>query len=101
MTKKQNDLVITQAQRVYAKFGGAAALLRALDAIGKPRHRWTVESWGRPKEAYGTGGIIPSHNWPDLLRAAKHAGVALTEKDMDPRPAVYEVGDDGRKRRKT
>lgn len=89
MNEEHKPIQITQAQRVYEKFGSAAALRRALADIGKPRNRWTVESWSRARDKAGTGGVIPSHNWPDILKAAQHAGVKLTEKDMDPRPSAW------------
>ena len=88
MNKETPTPTLTQAARIYAKFGSAAALTRALAAIGKPRHRLTVEAWGRPKSKNGTGGTIPAGNIPDIERAAEHVGVKLTKSDWDPRPTV-------------
>lgn len=80
-------MATSQAERIFAKFGGSNALVRALKKIGKPRHRCTVESWARAKDDLGTGGTIPTHNWPDIVRAGRLVDVRITEKDMDPRPA--------------
>lgn len=101
MDQNTKTLTVTQAQRVFEKFGSAAALHRALKAIGKHRNIWTIESWGRPKDKAGTGGVIPSHNWPFILKAAHHAGVTLTETDMDPRPsAVLDIAKEGKRVRR-
>jgi hypothetical protein len=76
----------SQAQRIFDKFGSAKALERALRKIGKERHILSIQSWTRVKDDRGTGGVIPTHNWPDILKAARVAGVKITDADMDPRP---------------
>jgi hypothetical protein len=82
--------VKTQAERVITKFGGVARLLALFEAMGCPRTKKTVYNWLWPKsKKSGTGGIIPAHNWPDILNAARLEGVILTPEDMDPRPKEY------------
>jgi len=97
MENEQATEEISQAQRVFKRFGGPAALCRALREISKPRHKWTVQSWARSHEKGGTGGIIPAHNWPDIMKAARHKGVSLTQKDCDPRPTTIKIGVDGKR----
>lgn len=74
----------TQAGRVIARFGSAPALCRALENIGKPRDLTVVYRWDKPKNKGGTGGLIPAHNIPDILKAARHEGILLTDKDLSP-----------------
>lgn len=81
--------MITQAERVIAKFGTAYDLAKALAAVGVKRshvaiYRWT---WPPPK---GTGGLIPSGLTFSILAAARKAGVALTEAELSPFPSPRE-----------
>lgn len=74
----------TQAERVINKFGGAKRLLAALKAVGFPKNPATVYRWLYPREKGGTGGIIPTKAWPDILTAARIEGIFLTAEDVGP-----------------
>jgi hypothetical protein len=74
----------TQAHRLFEKFGGAMRLVAALKACGCPRARWTVFKWAYPLSKGGTGGLIPSRAWPDILYAARCEGVVLDKDVFDP-----------------
>jgi hypothetical protein len=76
----------SQAERVIAKFGGARDLARAFQAINKPKDPSTIFKWTYPKSKGGTGGLIPTRVWPDVMAAARYSGVFITIEDLDPRP---------------
>lgn len=76
----------TQAERIIKKFGGARRLAEALKAIERPYHHTTIYKWTYPKEVKGTGGIIPTAALPDVVMAARAAGILLSSEDLDPRP---------------
>jgi hypothetical protein len=71
----------TQAQRIVARFGGAPALCSALAAVGTPRHVSVIYRW----LAGATRGVVPTSAVPDIMRAADHVGVLLTDADWSPR----------------
>jgi len=48
-------------------------------------HRTRVSNWKRPREAGGTGGLIPFKHVPALLGAARQMGVDLSADDFLPR----------------
>ena len=77
--------MISQAQRIFAKFGGVSKLVNALADVGAKRDRTTVYRWNHAKAKGGTGGLIPTEAWPDVTAAARWAGVILTAEDCDPR----------------
>lgn len=79
------DRFESQAERVVKKFGGVAPLLAAFAAIGKPRTRASVYKWTWDPKRGGTGGLIPTRVWPDLLMAARIAGIFITAEDFDAR----------------
>lgn len=79
--------VLNQAERVVQKFGGARQLARILKRVGRPKHPASIFRWTYPREKGGTGGIIPTAAWPDLIHAARIEGVVLTAEDMDVREA--------------
>lgn len=80
----------SQAERVYAKFGGPARMaiaLRELAARGLVAKKYapsTVYRWGYSKAAGGTGGVIPSSAWADIMVLAKRRGVLITTDDLFP-----------------
>lgn len=76
---------LTQAERVLKKFGGARRLSAILLVVGKPRDPSCIYRWTYPKEKGGTGGLIPTSVWPDLILAAKYDGVLLESELTDPR----------------
>lgn len=47
-------------------------------------HRTRVSNWARPKEAGGSGGLIPFKHVPALLRAAAEMNVSLDAADFLP-----------------
>lgn len=93
---------LTQAERIFRKFGGARGLMRALKGIG---HEWNPSSiyrWNYPREKGGSGGLIPTAAWPALLQAARVEGVHLASEEFDPRETyrfrrkiVATIGADG------
>lgn len=81
-------LTLTQADRVFAKFGGAAKLHKALHAVGKPRTLTSLYYWNYGPEKGGSAGVIPAHAMNDVLLAARFDGVVLTPEELDPRPVT-------------
>lgn len=80
----ENTTNTTQAERLFSVFGGACELLRCLKDVGQPRHRSTIYKWNAPKSVGGTGGVVPTSVWPDIIQAARYAGVFL-------RPELFDV----------
>jgi hypothetical protein len=77
--------LIGQAARIIRKFGNAAKLARALDALGDPakrRDQSAINRWTYPKAKGGTGGVIPSSALPDVLAAARVQGILVTAADL-------------------
>lgn len=75
----------TQAERVFAKFGGARGLMRALHAVGRPYNPVSLYRWNYSKARRGSEGLIPTASMADVLAAARHEGVFLSADDLDPR----------------
>jgi hypothetical protein len=82
----------TQVDRLFAKFGGVPALVKALAQVGCPMEKTTLYRWNYAAERNGRGGFVPAHAWPAILRAARLEGVLITAEDMNPqmflRPAI-------------
>ncbi len=76
----------TQAERVIRKFGGVRRLASVLKAIGKPKNPASIYRWTYPQYLGGTGGLIPTAAWPDILAAARADGIVISSEEMDPRP---------------
>ena len=78
---------LSQAARVFAKFGGVRCLMRALHKIDpdRPRDTSAVYRWNYSKLRGGTGGLIPLGAMSDVMDAARHEGILLTADDLDPR----------------
>lgn len=77
---------LTQAERVINRFGGIPALVKALHNAGFTKQRAAIYKWTYAKgQSGGTGGIIPTQNIPEILKAAELEGVILTANDLDPR----------------
>ena len=85
------EILATQAFRLLEKFGGARGLVRALARVGEYKNPSSVYRWLYPKEAGGTGGLVPSKMWPAIMRASRIEGVLLTPEDMDPRAVHRET----------
>lgn len=72
-----------QARRIIAKFGGEAALARALGISRITPYRW---EYARP---YGTDGLIPNAMVARVQAAAKAEGIELTPADWEPTLISY------------
>jgi len=65
---------------------------RIIDMLGGPTkvasicgvHRTRVSNWKRPREAGGTGGVIPHWHVQKLLDAARNSDVPLAAEDFAP-----------------
>lgn len=79
-----NDKLPTMAEKVFARFGGVPNLARALKAVNRPRDITAIYRWNSSRKAGGCGGLIPSSAITDVLAAAKHEGIILTDKDLSP-----------------
>lgn len=79
-----NDpLLSQQAKNIITKFGGVRALHYALTSVGFEINKATIHKWQYSKTAGGTGGLIPTINWPYILKAARNYGVLITTDDLD------------------
>lgn len=75
-----------------ATFLGMEPAASIIKALGGPNavalitgvHRTRVSNWMRPKDAGGTGGVIPFRHVPKLLDAAKEIGVSLSADSFLP-----------------
>lgn len=70
----------------------AASIIKRLGGPGEVSriagvHRTRVSNWKRPKDAGGTGGVIPFCHAPALIAAAKEKGIDLSADDFLPTPA--------------
>lgn len=76
----------TQADRVFARFGGVPSLKAALDRVGPQASRTmsALYRWNLPKSRGGSNGVVPSAAWPDIMKAARLEGVLLTPEDCFP-----------------
>lgn len=86
--EKTEPRELTQAERIVKKFGGARRLSSILLLVGKPRDPANIYRWTYSKERGGTGGLIPTSAWPDIIRAAKYDGILIDAELTDPRSFV-------------
>lgn len=81
-------LLKPQAQFIIDKFGGARELARVLKEFSdNPEHHFapsTIYRWMYPKDVGGQGGEIPARHIKLIIRAARFAGILLTDKDIYP-----------------
>lgn len=78
---------VTQAERIFAKFGGASKLCKALAQLAdKSAHRCVsaVYRWNMPKANGGSNGLIPTSALADVLAAARLQGIVITPEDLFP-----------------
>lgn len=68
------------ANTIIAKLGGPTKVSQITGV-----HRTRVSNWKRPREAGGTGGMIPMPHIPVLLRAAQASGIKMSADDFLPR----------------
>lgn len=71
--------VLTQAERIIAKFGGPYKLAEQLGVRPSTVYRWTY-----PKSKGGSDGVIPTKSINKLLRLARVHGIFLTGDDLYP-----------------
>lgn len=74
----------TQADRIFARFGGPVGLIQALARAGHARAPSSVYRWNMPRAKRGTDGMIPTRALGDVMIAARLEGVVLTENDLYP-----------------
>lgn len=79
---------MTQAERIFERFGGARRLASALKALaehtGDPtraRNVATIYKWTYPRSKGGTGGYVPSSAMDDVKAAARLSGLLLRPED--------------------
>lgn len=75
---------LSQAERVFKRFGSANDLTKALRRAGHSKHASSVYRWGYSKKEGGTDGRIPTAAWPAILAAARLEGIFLTAFEFDP-----------------
>lgn len=78
----------SQSERIIAKFNGPRRMSEAMTRHGRPRTVMTIYLWMYPrnKKGYrGTGGLIPTRAWPDILYVARMEGILITDDDTNPR----------------
>lgn len=75
---KHAGITHTQASQIIAKFGGEAALAKALGINRATPYRW---GYARP---YGTGGVIPVGMVEKIQVAARREGIVLLPEDWHP-----------------
>jgi hypothetical protein len=81
-----SDKKLTQAERIFSKFGGPTRLFNIMCLIGKRgRDKATIYRWNYSRARGGTDGLIPTSAWPDVLAAARFDGIIITPEDLDPR----------------
>jgi amino-acid N-acetyltransferase len=88
---KYKDVLMSEAERIIARFGGARALAAALKKIGKDRDPASIYRWTYPIEDGGTGGAVPSSARGDVNDAARLYGIILTAEDWLPFPTIKKV----------
>lgn len=65
------------AASIIKKLGGPSAVAEIARV-----HRTRVSNWQRPKDAGGTGGIIPQRHIVALMEAAEKCGINLEYSDF-------------------
>ena len=67
------------ASNIIKSLGGAVQVARIAGV-----HRTRVYTWMRPRDAGGTGGIIPIRHAGKIIEAARAKGIALSGDDFIP-----------------
>ena len=80
----------TQAQRVFDRFGGVSRLHKALQRLAAHNRRniSSLYRWNLPKSHGGTGGLVPSSAWPDVMAAAELEGIVIRPEDCQPSKVI-------------
>lgn len=71
--------MLNPAHKIITALGGPNAVA---ECVGL--HRTRVSKWQAPREAGGTGGLIPVRHIPALVRMANEKGVKLSASDFLP-----------------
>lgn len=71
----------TPAEKVYAAFGGAMDVVRALDLPTNEVYRWNY-----PKDRKGCDGRVPHQHQAAILKAAKRLKLKLKPEDLVDTP---------------
>jgi hypothetical protein len=74
-----------QADRLIRKFGGVPNLHQSLARAGFPIEISAIYKWRYPISKGGTGGFVPSWQWPAIFKAARLEGLFIQPEDMDVR----------------
>ncbi len=69
------------AELIIEKLGGPSKVSKEVGV-----HRTRVSNWKRPREAGGTGGVIPQKHIPVLISMARREGIELSAQDFFPLP---------------
>jgi hypothetical protein len=78
---------LTQAEKIFEKFGGVPALHAAMADAGFGRNIATLYRWNLPRSKRGSGGVIPTSAVQAVLAAAKLYGIAIQPEDLLPTQA--------------
>lgn len=78
---------LTQAEKIFEKFGGVPALHAAMADAGYKRNISTLYRWNMPRAQGGSGGIIPTSAVQAVLAAAKLHGIVIQPEDLLPTQA--------------
>jgi hypothetical protein len=88
---KYEDVLMSEAERIIARFGGARKLAKALSKVGKPRDPTSIYRWTYSRKDNGTDGVIPTSARADIVKAARLYGIVLTAEDWLPFPVMQKV----------
>lgn len=71
--------MLDPAHKIITALGGPSLVA---DHVGL--HRTRVSKWQAPREAGGTGGLIPVKHIPALVRLGRAKGIELSASDFLP-----------------
>lgn len=74
----------TQAERIYAKFGGVPQLFHSMQRAGVKRSLPSIYRWNYPRSHGGSDGIIPTAAWSAIMKAARFEGIIIGPEDLFP-----------------
>lgn len=80
----------TQAERVFARFGSVTRLHRAMQRLPETKRRniSSLYRWNLPLSHGGSGGLVPSSAWRDVLEAARLEGILIRPEDSVPSQVI-------------
>lgn len=71
--------MMNPAHKIIAALGGPNAVASRIGL-----HRTRVSKWQAPREAGGTGGLIPVKHIPALVTMGREKGIELSASDFLP-----------------